>query len=186
MKQQPSSPRTLAMYVSRRGIAFALFIHPSMILDWGTREIRSKGAAKHTDTLRIAKLLIDQLRPEVLVIEDVTERNCRRAPRIRRLYRAIAQHAERKKIDMDAYSRRDMKEVFRAVGASNKHELNCAVVHILPALETIQPPMRKFYDPEAAVQGIFDAAALGITFFAQTKRLKLEAAIPPVQADEQQ
>lgn len=168
-------PRTLALYVTRRGVAFVCFVHPRMILDWGVKEIR--GEKKHADALRAAKQLVEKFQPHVLVIEDVNEPHSRRAPRIGTLYRAIEKLGEKKQIDVHAYSRQDMKDVFAEAGASVKHELNSVVVKMLPALAAWQPRKRRAFDPETSAQGIFDAATLGLTFFAQTKRLDIAQSV---------
>ena len=174
-------PRTLALYVTRRGIAFVCFVHPRMILDWGTKEMRGK--EKHEETLRMAKQVLDQFRPNVLVIENVEDRDTRRAPRIRLLYRAIAQYAEEQQIPTHAYSRPDITGVFAKIGASVKHEINCTIVQILPALAAWQPRKRRAFDPETPAQGIFDAAALGFTYFVQTKRIDIAKAMQEEQID---
>jgi hypothetical protein len=65
------TPRTLALYITRRGVAFVCFIHPSMVIDWGTKYVRTEEKDAHT--LRVAKQLIDKFRPTALVIEDVKD-----------------------------------------------------------------------------------------------------------------
>lgn len=170
-------PRTLALYVTRRGIAFTCFIHPRMLVDWGIKEIR--GEKRHADTLHAAELLIEKFRPHILVIEGVGASRVasRRAPRINALYRAIARYGEQQQIEVIAYSRQDMKAVFATVGAATKHELNGVVAQLLPVLSARQPRKRRSFDPEAPIQGLFDAAALGLTFFAATKRLDIVQAM---------
>jgi hypothetical protein len=170
-------PRTLALCVTTRGISFMCFVHPSMVIDWGARHIFSTDKARHTDTLQAAKQIIDNFCPTVLVIENVEDGYSKRSPRMKPLYRAIAAYGEKKKMAVDRYSRRDIKDVFLQTGATNKHHVNCAIVQILPALKSYQPPERKNYQNEPSEQGMFDAAALGFVFFVRTRRFKIMKAM---------
>ena len=94
------------------------------------------------------------------------------------LCRAIAKYGEKKKIAVYKYSRRDIKDTFAQVGATNKHMINCAIVRIIPVLEASQPDERKQYNAEVSEQGPFDAAALGMVFFARIKRFDIAKAMP--------
>jgi Holliday junction resolvasome RuvABC endonuclease subunit len=174
MTYSPQCPRTLVLYVTRRGIANVLFTAPLVPHDWGTKEIC--GATKHADGVRAAKQLIARFRPDVIVVEDAYEQSSRRFPRIRALYRAIARHAAREGIDVVSYSRKAMQDAFAVVGGSTKHEINCAIVRMIPALRARQPHKRRAWDAESAAQGLFDAVALGLTFFANTGRLDIAQA----------
>ena len=174
MKPSTKFPRTLALYVTRRGIAFVLFTAPLEPHDWGTKEVRGKTA--NTDGLRAAKQLIDCFRPDVLVIEDTSEQHSRRFPRIRVLYRAIARHAAQHRIDVVAHSRKEIQDAFAVVGGTTKHDINCAIVRMVPALLARQPHKRRAWDAESTAQGLFDAVSLGLMFFINTKRLDIAQA----------
>lgn len=174
MTHSPQCPRTLALYVTRRGIAFVLFTAPLLPHDWGTKEFCGRTA--RTDGMRVAKQLIERFRPDVIVIEDAYEQHSRRFPRIRTLYRAIARHAAHEGINVVSYSRKAIQDAFAVVGGSTKHEINCAIVRMIPALLARQPHKRRAWDAESAAQGLFDAVSLGLTFFANTKRLDIAQA----------
>ena len=177
MKEIKLTPRTLALYATRRGVSFACFIHPSMVTEWGSKHIVSNENEKNAATLRLAKELIDRIRPDVLVIENVEDGYSRRAPRMKPLYRAIARYGEKREIPMHMYSRRELVDVFSAVGASVKHEFNAAIATLIPTLLRWQPKKRTLTDSEVPAQGIFDAASLGLTFFVREKRLDIAQAM---------
>lgn len=90
MTNPAQPPRTLALYVARRGIAFALFTAPLEPQDWGTKDVC--GADMHANGMRAVLQLVERYRPDVVVIEDASERSSRRFPRIRAMYRAIARY----------------------------------------------------------------------------------------------
>jgi Holliday junction resolvasome RuvABC endonuclease subunit len=175
MTNTPEYPRVLALYVSRRGIAYVLFTAPLSPHDWGTKEIC--GMTKHADGVRIAKQLIERFRPDVVVIEDASKQSSRRSPRIRALYRAIARHAAQEKIYVASYSRKAIQEAFAIVGGSTKHDINCAIVRMIPALLARQPHKRRAWDAESLAQGLFDAVAVALTFFAHAEWLDIAQAV---------
>ena len=141
MIHSPEYPRTLALYATRRGIAFVLFTAPLSPHDWGTKEIC--GMTKHADGVRAAKQLIARFRPDVVVIEDAHEHSSRRFPRIRALYRAIARHAARENVTVISYSRKAIQEAFAVAGGSTKHDINCVIVALIPELLPRQPHKRR-------------------------------------------
>lgn len=169
--QHKQYPSTLALYVTRRGVAFVFLVHPTMVINWGTKYAGKND--KHGDTLRIAKRLIEEHRPQMLVLEDASGSSSRRPLRVRRLNNMIGSFAKRKGIKMEAYSREQIQGAFSTVHASTKHEINCVTVRVLPALAVWQPPKRRCFDPESLAQGVFDAAALGLTVSIRAKFLDI-------------
>jgi len=176
------TPRTLSLYITGRGAAFVCFIHPRMVIDWGTKYVRS--GEKDANTLRVAKQLIDQFGPTAIVIENVEDSYSKRGPRIKTLCRAIAKYGERKQIAVHAYSRRETMDAFASAAASNKHDLNCIIVSLLPTLRAWQPRKRRAFDPELSGQGMFDAAALGLTFYVRINKLDVAQAMQEEQVDD--
>ena len=51
----------------------------------------------------------------------------------------------------------------------NKYEISCAVADRLPELAAKLPPKRKIWKNEHYRMSIFDAAAVGIAYFARCK-----------------
>jgi Holliday junction resolvasome RuvABC endonuclease subunit len=168
-------PRALVLCPTTRGISFALFTAPRSLGDWGTK--RMTGTSKNADSLHAAKKLMDFHQPNILVMEDVRGHGSRRGPRIRQLSSAIAAHAKRSGIEIVVYPRTAIKAVFAPGGGSTKHEINCAIALLIPALRASQPRKRRAWDAEPAAQGLFDAAALGVTYFADIGQLDIAQAI---------
>lgn len=174
MTHSTQCPRALALYVTRRGIAFVLFMAPLEPHDWGTKEFCGRTA--QVGGMRAAKQLIERFHPDVIVIEDAHEKHSRRFPRIRTLYRAIARYAVHERIEVVSYSRKEIRDAFAVVDGSTKHDINSAIVRMIPALRARQPHKRRAWDAESAAQGLFDAVSLGVTLFANTQRLDIAQA----------
>jgi hypothetical protein len=158
----------LAVYPSSRGFAFVFFEGATSPFEWGVKEIKAKH--KNSRTLEEIKKLIDRYRPEVIVIEDTTDSGSRRTSRIRKLYRMLSHLAIAEYIDLHRYSRREINACFASVGARTKHEIARAIAAQVPAFAHRIPPFRKPWMSEDPRQSLFDAAALGLTYFARDIR----------------
>ncbi len=79
----------------------------------------------------------------------------------------LAHVAEAEFVELHRYSRVAVKECFAPVGASTKYEIAKAVATQIPAFAHRIPRFRKPWMSEDPRQSLFDAAALGLTFFAQ-------------------
>jgi hypothetical protein len=155
----------LAVYPFSRGFAFVLFEGPDSPFEWGVKEIREK--RKSNRTLEEIKKLIDRYRPEVLVIEDTTNGGSRRTSRIRKLYRMLVHFAEAEYLDLYRCSKKEVKTCFASVGAGTKYEIAKAIATQIPAFAHRIPRFRKPWMSEDPRQSLFDAAALGLTYFAR-------------------
>jgi len=165
MTHEDPQDLVLSIYPFSRGFAFVLFEGPESPFDWGVKEIKEKH--KNTKTLDEIKKLIDRYRPEALVIEDTAGRGARRHRRIQKLYRMLAHFAAAEYVDLHCCSRVEVKACFASVGATTKYEIAKAVATQIPAFAHRIPRLRRAWMSEDPRQSLFDAAALGITYFAR-------------------
>lgn len=157
----------LSIYPTSRGYAFVLFENSQNPYDWGVKDIRKN--EKNQATLEGVRALIERYRPDYLVIEEYAEPGSRRSSRIRRLYRMITHLAESECIDVSRIPRSAVRACFASVGAKTKFEIARAVAVEIPALAHRLPPLRKIWMSEDPRQSLFDAAALGVAFYAEQK-----------------
>lgn len=149
----------LAIYPNTRGLAFVLFEGPLAPVDWGVREVR--GGRKNESCLQHVRALLDRYHPDALVLQDTSESGAR-SHRIRVLNSAIAECADRLGLRIATCSRTQVRQSF---GYATKHEIAVAIARHVPVFERYLPPKRKPWTSEDARMGLFDAAALGISFF---------------------
>jgi hypothetical protein len=152
----------LSIYPFWRGVAFVLFEGPNNPFDWGIKEV--KGKRKDSKTLAEIKKIVDRYRPDVLVIEDT---DSRRTPRIRKVYRMLVHFAEAEYVDLHRCAKAEVKACFATVGAVTKYEIAKAIATQIPAFAHRLPRFRKPWTSPDQRQNLFDAAALGITYFAR-------------------
>src|SRR6266516_1796515 len=105
----------LAIYPQSRGFAFALFEGWLAPVDWGIHEARGPG--KNARCLSRINSLLELHMPDVVVLQDMSDRGTRRAPRVQELNARIAELAELRGIIVRKYSRAQGIEYFSDFGA---------------------------------------------------------------------
>ncbi|MCK9345040.1 MAG: hypothetical protein M0P64_02865 [Candidatus Pacebacteria bacterium] len=163
MTNTTTTPLTLSVYPTSRGYAYVLFEGPFSPVDWGIKDVRKKD--KNDCTLKGIKKLIDEYRPDYLIIEDHAEIGSRRSSRIRRLYRSLAHLAESEEVEVVRYSKEAIRSCFEPEGARTKYDIAKAIAREIPALAHRLPRLRKIWMSEDPRQSLFDAAALGVVFY---------------------
>ena len=168
MKQQEF---VLAIYPTVRGYSFVLFEGPESPFDWGTKEIRQ--VPKNQAIVDYVATLIERYHPQVLILEDCEDRRCRRTLRVKKLCRALVDLAATSQLEVHLYSREAIRRCFAAAGAHTKSEIAQVVARHIPAFKHRLPPLRKIWMSEDARQSLFDAAALGLTFYCSSATANL-------------
>lgn len=151
----------LALYPTRNGFGFAVFVGKDSLIDWGVKGLQYRD--KNFMALHRVKLLIERYQPTVLVIEDTMRKSSRRHERIRVLHGLIEQHAKAKQIKVCRFAKEALHAHF---GSDTKFARAEAVVREIPMLAPRLPPKRKAWMSEDSRQSLFDAVALGIVYFA--------------------
>ena len=156
----------LSIYATSRGFAFVLFEGPESPFDWGVREINNP--SRNKKCLGAIAELIDRNQPSHIVIEDTGDSHSRRNIRVQHLYRSVAALADRNFIEVHRVSKPAIGECFANVGAVTKYEIAQAIAMRIPAFAIRIPPVRKPWMSQDSRQSLFDAAALGIAYFASS------------------
>jgi hypothetical protein len=78
---------------------------------------------------------------------------------------ALLELAEQQGLPVCAFSRDSVRAAFAYLGSPTKHAIAEVIAKHIPAFEPYLPPERKRWMEEDARMGIFDAAALALTFF---------------------
>jgi Holliday junction resolvasome RuvABC endonuclease subunit len=174
MKARRRYNLVLAVYPSARGFAFVLFEGPLSPVDWSVREVR--GRHKNQRCLIGITAVLERYRPDALVLQNMSPTGTHRAHRLRELNGGIGELAEDRGIPVYAYSRAQVREAFEPFGLTNKHSIAEAIAKHIPAFDRYLPPPRKPWMSEDSRMGLFDAAALALTFFQNMAGGEQEAA----------
>ena len=154
--------RVLAITPYTRGIGFAVLEGKEKLVDWGLKEAR---AEKHRQCLCLVEGLIDTYQPDVVVVEEVRDKSCRRCPRVRELVQAIEHVVKEQHIQIRRFPRRTVQELFSTSRTVTKHQMTEIMVKHFPELAPWQPPVRKVWMSEDPRMSMFDAAAFAYSFF---------------------
>jgi hypothetical protein len=161
--------RVLSIDPHPRGFGYAVFEGPARLVDWGTKDIRE-------DKERIAIHKIEELvwvyQPTVIVVEDCGHRKSRRNPRVRRLTERILASAREFGAEGRTLPLAAVYRAFAGTGAGTKYGIATALVRAFPELMVRLPPKRKPWQSEDSRMSIFDAVALGLTYFRNLRRNK--------------
>jgi hypothetical protein len=146
----------LAFYPHARGFSYVVFEGPLSLVDWGMSDVSAK--RKTPMCLRRLALLLDQYRPDAVVIREMPQ------GRLAKLSEAITKLVESQRIVVAAVSRDRIREAFAALGSPTRYAIVQAIAKQIPVLGPYVPPVRKIWYGEDRRMGLFDAASLALTF----------------------
>ena len=158
--------RVLAIDPANRGFGYAVLEGPQSLLDWGvtgTRTTTTGDLAQHAETL------IDTYEPDMIVVEDYGLNIARQRRRAQAFLRVLARHAAKRHLRVCAFARATVRKSFADARARNKDQVALLLATRYPALLPWLPKVRKIWMPEEYRMNIFDAVALGVTFFGSRK-----------------
>jgi Holliday junction resolvasome RuvABC endonuclease subunit len=159
--------RVLAIDPTSRGFGFAILEGPGRLVDWGVKEARTD---KRRRSLRQINDLLTHYPPELIVVEDCTRWDSRRSLRVERLIGGIQKLAARQGVAMRAFSRSVVRRVLCQSPACTKHQIALVIAKRLPELAPRVPPPRQPWMSEDYRMSIFDAVAVGLTYFHAANR----------------
>ena len=154
----------LAIFPTRTGFGWALFESALSPVAWGTATVTDN---KHLRSLARVEKLIRRYQPDVLILEQFDGKPSRRSVRIRKLCRAIMSLADTRGVTVRIVTREEIGGAFGSIGASGRYEIAKTIASHVDALFPWLPPERKIWMPEHPRMGLFNAAALAVTYFAQ-------------------
>jgi hypothetical protein len=153
----------LAIHPTKFGFGWALFETPLKPVEWGTAAVSHNRNAR---CLKRIESIIGRFRPTEILVEEFDSEASRRHNRIRHLYRSIIRLARSYGIDTRTLTREAIEEVFARFDAKDRYKIAAVIAHRIDAFSHLLPPKRKIWDAESPRMGLFNAAALAITFFA--------------------
>lgn len=154
--------RILAVFPTTFGFGFVVFEGPLRLVDWGVKRIASKD---HNENLTKIEACVEWFEPDTLVVENIAGGGSSKSKRIARLIRTVARRARKQRIHVEAFSRDRIRQAFSAVGATTKHEIATVVAKDYEPLAPLLPTKRRIWMTENPRMGVFDAAALALTYF---------------------
>jgi hypothetical protein len=157
------SDLVMSVFPYARGIAYVVFEDPNSPVDWGICD--PHGDRKKHQAIRIIAALVDRYSPGVLVLRDRVGIRRGRNWRHAALVEALETLARQKGISIARLSREQVRQSFSSLESPTRYAIVQAVAKQVPIFETYVPPVRKIWKAEDRRMGMFDAAALALTFY---------------------
>jgi hypothetical protein len=154
-----SEARMLALDITPKGIAFAVFEGRGRLYDSGVTYVSEP--SKHAYVEKAEHLLLTYL-PYVLVMEDTKGEGFKKGPRTESVIKRLELLAMSKTLPVVKVARTD---VLRAFGTKNKYQTAEAIARIYPVLEDRLPHHRKPWESETDRVNVFDAVSFALTSF---------------------
>jgi hypothetical protein len=170
----PSLRRVLTLDIRPRRFGYAIFEGPDLLLDWG---IRTHGDDERSSLERSLNNLRSMFAPSVILIRKAAKSGQIEQPRIRRAFRIVKHFAKRMLVRVHLVDALSLRGFFSRGAIADKHDIARMVAERFPQLSWRLPPRRKPWQSESQRQSIFDAASLGVYYFAQQANGR-EIAIP--------
>jgi hypothetical protein len=154
--------RVLTIDPTHRGFGYVMFEGPNRLIDWGVRQVQGP---KNKASVAAAGELIDRYRPQVMVLEDVAAKGCRRRRRVLELIETMDRYGRERGLTVRKIAQRTVKRTFFELGIRNKNQMARFIAVRLPELARYVPPERKPWMSEDERMAIFDAATFALAFF---------------------
>lgn len=158
----------MAVYPNTRGFAYVVFEGPTAPIDWGVSDIREK--PRNGICLRRLSNLLKLHAPEMLILRGGFKRLAARGRRLQSLVDAIEALARSSSIATVQFTREHIRQTFAHLESPTRHAIVAEIARLIPDMEAYLPVARKLWQREDRRMGLFDAAALAVTFY-QTSTL---------------
>jgi len=159
-----SLQRALALDLRSRRFGYVVFEGPRAILDWG---IRSYANEEHASLERRLKNLQSMFAPSIMLVRKTSGSRRSSPPTSRPAFHILKRFAKRLVITMLLIDESKLRGFFYRGTKVNKHDIAQMIADRFPELSWRLPPKRKPWESETTRQSIFDAASLGVFYFAQ-------------------
>lgn len=162
MSQTPTQPtRILAIDPTTKGFGYAVLDLPKHLVAWGMAHVKGE---KHTGAIFRFEALLDQFRPDAVVLENTTAPGSRRYPRVSELLETLGKIARERGIPVQTVSRLAVIAHFSKDETATKHSIAKTLAVDYPQLAEKVPRKRKIYQSEDERISVFDALSLAVTF----------------------
>lgn len=162
--------RILAIAPNSKGFGLAVIDGDGQPVDWRVREFHEPPKRKNARTVFEANKLIEECRPNALVLEDPHAPGSRKRKRSIALFALLSELATDSDIGVAVYGPRDLRATFGISARANKDQLAAAVAKRTPLLTRRLPKRRQLWESEKYAMSMFTAFALALTHLSRAQR----------------
>lgn len=158
-------PKILAIDLRHRRFGYAVFEGHRVLLDSGLRFYRAVGEAEAAMANKRLVALLKSFSPSAIVIKRERWDRAQTSSHIRTLVEVVLEISSAHSIPIHLIQHDDVRRTFRNMGCETRDEIATTLAHIFPELVWKIPPKRRAWQSEHPRMAIFDAIALGLTYW---------------------
>ena len=157
--------RILAIDLRPRRFGYAVFEGAKFLLDWGSNAYPpSRGPENAVAAKRLAVLLRFST-PSAVVVKKERWESAKADPVVRSMVEAITRETSARGIPVCLIGKNELEGTFRDLQCETKYEIASVLTRFFPELLWKLPPPRKIWESEHPRMTMFDAIALGFTYW---------------------
>lgn len=161
MHHDSHDSRILSVDVRSKTLAYAVLDGPLQLLDFGV----SGSAQPGFQASRVEKT-VRKFQPHIIVLRKVPAGSKRDNPAVQAGIKSIRSKAKHLSVPVVSVEKHLIDQTFRRHCKPTKHQIALLLSACFPALKWYLPSERKIWMPEDRRMQYFDAAALGLVYFA--------------------
>jgi len=160
-------PRILAIDLRRRRFGFSVFEGPRRLIGWGVRFYPANDESEAALMGKRLAALLAVYSPSAIVVTKEQWDRALSDTEIRTLVEEILRLAEANDITVRGVGHTMVRQSFVSMQSGTKHEIANSLARIFPELSSRLPPARRTWESEHSIMTMFDATALGLSFWLQ-------------------
>jgi hypothetical protein len=157
--------RILAIDLRPRRFGYSVFEGPRFLLDWGANAYPSNGDPEGTVAARRLAALLRFSNPSAVVVKMERWESAKNDSVVRSMVEAITRETSSRSIPICLVGQNELASTFRDLQCETKYEIASVLTRIFPELLWKLPPPRRIWESEHPRMTIFDAIALGFTYW---------------------
>lgn len=165
MKLRIYDPIVLAIDLRHRRFGYAAFESRKVLLSWGHRVYRAVGELERALAQRRIAKLLEEIRPDVIVLKKERWAKGLTDRYLGNVVRAVQEEASSRSIPIYLIEGKDVAKTFGIFQCTNREQIAATLARMFPELAWSIPPKRKAWQSEHPRLSVFDAIALGVTFW---------------------
>lgn len=165
MKLRIYDPTILAIDLRHRRFGYAVFEGHRLLLDWGERAYRAVGDEEAAIASKRLDVLLKLFSPSAIVLKKERWNRVHGNPHLQPLAQAILQIACNHSVPIHLVGQDGLRETYMKLGCETRENIAITLARIFPELLWSLPPKRKAWEAEHNRMCVFDAIALGFSYW---------------------
>lgn len=165
MKLRIYDPVVLALDLRHRRFGFAAFQGHRTLLEWGQRYYPAVGDAEREIAQRRISKLLNGIAPNLILLKQERWDRGQSDPHLANPLAALQYEAQRYSVPVRLIRAETIRATFAVFQCRTKNEIAATLASLFPELLHSVPPQRKAWQAEHPRMSVFDAVALGVTYW---------------------